>query len=212
MDGLALTYLWEIYADPGDEPPPLAQFSVAQALRPGALALAGMLLWGSFSQVLAITAYVDTPPGYALNIRWGPGTNYGIWRTLLRGTPIEINGIYRNGWAQLSNGTWVAGNLISTRTNAVVPNRWTQAVVVSGIEGLNARWGPGTGYGIYRTLAPGERVIITGRSDGNWAQLDNGTWVAASFLEFPSTQIPAPEPTNPLPENPTQAVVQLQNL
>jgi WD40 repeat protein len=60
------------------------------------------------------TVYVDTPPGYATNIRWGPGTSYGTYRRIPRGTPVQLSGITRNGWLQLTDGTWIAGNIVSS--------------------------------------------------------------------------------------------------
>ncbi|WP_346289166.1 peptidoglycan-binding protein [Sphaerothrix gracilis] len=50
--------------------------------------------------------------GYNLNVRSGPGVTYNIVRVLADRQAIEISGRYRDGWAELSDGNWVAGNLI----------------------------------------------------------------------------------------------------
>lgn len=60
----------------------------------------------------AAIAYIAPPPGYNVNIRSGPGVQYAAVNTLARGTAITITGRYQNGWAQLIDGSWVAGNLI----------------------------------------------------------------------------------------------------
>lgn len=201
MDGLILPHLWEIYENPQIS----TQRLRPMCLKPG-LALLTLLIWSNAAQAWASRAYINTPVGYALNLRWGPGIRYGIYQALLRGTPIDITGTYRDGWAQLTNGTWVAGNFISS-TSPFVSGTRTEAVVASDISGLNARWGPGTNFGIYRRLAPGERVILTGMRTNGWAQLNNGTWVAANYLR--SVQA-APEPSEE-PANPSQTVVRLQD-
>jgi len=57
-------------------------------------------------------AYVDTPAGYGLNVRWGPGRRYGVARVLRRNAPVDLSGRRRDGWVELSDGTWAASNLI----------------------------------------------------------------------------------------------------
>ncbi len=58
------------------------------------------------------TAYIAPPPGYNLNIRRGPGVNFPAVNTLARGTAITLTGTFVNGWAELTDGSWVAGNWI----------------------------------------------------------------------------------------------------
>ncbi|MGF1521849.1 MAG: peptidoglycan-binding protein [Leptolyngbyaceae cyanobacterium] len=58
------------------------------------------------------SAYINTPVGYNLNIRRGPGTQYRAVNTLARNTPIAVNGQVQNGWLQLTDGSWAAGNWI----------------------------------------------------------------------------------------------------
>ncbi|MEO1181796.1 MAG: peptidoglycan-binding protein, partial [Cyanobacteria bacterium J06636_28] len=57
-------------------------------------------------------AFINTPVGYNLNIRRGPGTQFAAVNTLARRTPIRVSGRVQNGWRQLVDGSWAAGNWI----------------------------------------------------------------------------------------------------
>jgi peptidoglycan hydrolase-like protein with peptidoglycan-binding domain len=72
-------------------------------------------------QGVATTAYIAPPAGYHVNIRRGPGVRYPAVNTLAAGTQITITGYYEQGWAQLTDGTWVAGNLIRVGSSVTRP-------------------------------------------------------------------------------------------
>lgn len=57
-------------------------------------------------------AYVASSPGFSTNVRSGPGLQYPVVNTLTRGTAINLSGEYRNGWARLLSGNWIAERLI----------------------------------------------------------------------------------------------------
>ena len=194
MEILTPTHLWLIYeSDPLD-----SRVSLPPLPTPAKASLAGLMtltLGMGMGQAWANPAYVDTPVGYALNIRQGPSTSTSIVRTLRRGTRIDITGAYRNGWAQLSDGTWVAGNLIRTSGRvprpsqpSTRPSTRAEAVVNTTSGPLNVRSGPGLGFAVVETLARGSRVIVTGRRENGWAQLNNDTWVSAEYLTIGSPQ------------------------
>ncbi|WP_080809771.1 peptidoglycan-binding protein [Halomicronema hongdechloris] len=80
---------------------------------------------GNLIQVVPVSdrtmAYVDTPAGYGLNVRWGPGRRYGVARVLRRNAPVDLTGRRRDGWVELSDGTWAASNLIRRDPSSVQP-------------------------------------------------------------------------------------------
>lgn len=201
MDVLAESHLWMVYEQVKADPeayrvrrscPSLLLHWGGQALKSGLVgAMALVLVLGSLATTASAwntTAVISTPPGYALNARWGPGTSYGVYTKLLRGTTIQLTGNYRNGWAQLTNDTWVAGNFITITNrnsgwnNGVGGDRGYAYVRTPSGGSLNARWGPGTSYGIHRTIPQGSLVELSGRTQNGWAQLMDTTWVYGRYL------------------------------
>lgn len=62
----------------------------------------------------------------------------------------------------------------------------------------NLRSGPGTDYEIVGRADAGQEVTIVGVSTaGDWYQLDDGMWIAASLLGKPSTPVPTPPMPTP---------------
>ncbi|MEM6434481.1 MAG: SH3 domain-containing protein [Cyanobacteria bacterium P01_D01_bin.115] len=209
MDFLATPLLWELY----ETPIPTAQHKravarVRQLISPGRTVLLGAIALLTVSPALqanifppAGTAYIDPPPGYSLNIRSGPGTQYAAVNTLRTNSPITLTGAYQNGWAQLTDGTWVAGNLINSQP--VIANSATTAYIAppDGFN-VNIRSGPGVQYAAVNTLPVGTLITITGRYEQGWAQLTDGNWVASNLIRIgaPINQpVPAPPLTPPVP-------------
>ncbi len=233
MDSLAQSLVWlawESYPAADSSlavPPPQAggQSSLpapvagpAVAIMAGALILGSSLgspAWANTSR-WGQTIYVNTPEGYALNVRWGPGTNTGIYRRVRRGSSLEVSGARRNGWVQLVDKTWVAGNLVSGSpvpgAGPTTPSDNNLATVVTPQNfALNIRNGPGVNYRIVGQFLNGSRISLTGRFNGIWAQLPNGTWVDSTHLQYRGgvqipTQLPAPI------NNPQADVIELQRL
>jgi uncharacterized protein YgiM (DUF1202 family) len=177
------------------------------------------------------TVYVNTPQGYALNVRWGPGTNNGIYRRVRRGSPLQVSGVRRNGWVQLVDATWVAGNLVSTAPVAgggvvidpLPEDRRNLATVITPQNlALNIRSGPGFNFPVVGQFVNGTRVRLTGWFNNGWAQMTNGNWVDSTHLRFdgPITgggQVPPipGQPNNPNPPVnpvPNADVMELQRL
>ncbi|WP_323351494.1 peptidoglycan-binding protein [Leptolyngbya sp. CCNP1308] len=183
----------------------------------GTPALANGHLWGS-------TIYVNTPEGYALNVRWGPGTNTGVYRRVRRGSALQVSGARRNGWVQLVDATWVAGNLVSRSpvpgSGPITPpieNQGNLATVVTPQNfALNIRNGPGINYLVVGQFVNGSRIPLTGRFNSGWAQLTNGNWVDGYYIQYNgpiyggNRPNPNPDP-NPGP-TPNADVMELQRL
>ncbi|CAL9482089.1 hypothetical protein SUDANB54_03044 [Streptomyces sp. enrichment culture] len=104
------------------------RFAVSAAVA-GAL----MMVLGSASQASAATSY-PTAPGYQVNVRSGPGTNYTIVRILPQGSQIRINcqtsgttetGPYgtSNIWDNIGNGQYVSDAYVHTGSDGYVAQR-----------------------------------------------------------------------------------------
>jgi len=203
MDILATPYPWLLSESPTVTPQLMAEMGERsrQLWRWSGISsaiAAGLLLTGSPLHArtfpAAGTAYVTPPSGYNVDIRNGPSTGFPAVNTLAPGTAITLTGRYQNGWAQLTDGTWVAGNLINSQP--VVGHVSGAAIAyIAPPPGynVNIRSGPGIGFPAVNTLAPGTAITLTGRYQNGWAQLTDGTWVAGNLIRVgqPVTQ-PAP--------------------
>ncbi|MBE9108838.1 SH3 domain-containing protein, partial [Nodosilinea sp. LEGE 07298] len=218
MESLAQNLLWLVWeADlDTDHNPPLTAPPAHERLRvPRAVAVAagaivlGTSLLGTGLSAPAVavgqswgsTVYVATPPGYALNVRWGPSTNNGIYRRVRRGSVLQVSGARRNGWVELVDATWVAGNLVSAAPVGTVPtdppavdDRNLATVITPQNFALNIRSGSGREYPVVGQFVNGSRIPLTGRFNVGWAQLTSGNWVDSSYLQYsgPIRNDPAP--------------------
>lgn len=139
--------------------------------------------WGSPATVTATRA----------NVRWGPGEDYGLNRVLGSGATVQLTGNIRsNGWVELIDGTWVAGNLINPLyggyTLPTTPSPSTTAATVdtpaytqNNDYNLNVRAGPGVGNRILRVIADGQPIALTGNQQNGWYELADGSWVAGKY-------------------------------
>ncbi|PSN14512.1 hypothetical protein C7293_11345 [filamentous cyanobacterium CCT1] len=229
MDSLAQNLLWLVWEsglDSDSSPNQLAVSCPAQGWpTPYAVTLAaGAILLGSSLTAPAMansyrwgeTVYVATPPGFALNVRWGPSTNNGIYRQVRRGSALQLSGARRNGWVQLVDATWVAGNLVSASPVGTVPapdNRNLAMVITPQNFGLNIRSGPGREYPVVGQFVGGTQIALTGRFNVGWAQLTTGNWVDSTYLRYsgPIQNVTPPPTLRPEP-GPTADVIELQRL
>jgi len=136
----------------------------------------------------------------SLNVRTGPGMQYGSIATLPFG--FGVNMVARNSvgnWIliELTNGVtgWVNVNFLFTQFNthslpvsdeAVEPTV-TPTATVSGALALNLRNGPSTDNAVIAAIPLGTRVVLLGRNyNSTWAevQLANGVigWAQATAL------------------------------
>jgi uncharacterized protein YgiM (DUF1202 family) len=125
-----------------------------------------------------------TITGSVVNVRNGPGTNYG-----LNGRPLYYGETVRvvrssGGWYQLSDGGWFSSSYAVTAGSGTGGGGAPVDRVVTVIGSVvNVRNGPGTGYSLNgRPLYYGEKVRVV-RSSSGWYQLPDGGWFSASFAQ-----------------------------
>jgi len=104
------------------------------------------------------------------NLGWG-----ALWWLLLPffGLPLLLH------WAKNHPDEVIVGDTgrrYAERTDAVI--RTTTG------NTLNVHSGPGESYQVTGTLNHGQRVILTGRYDNNWAELASGGWVDSRYLDI----------------------------
>lgn len=125
-----------------------------------------------------------------LNVRSGPGTNYGINTTVKKNevyTIVEEN----SGWGKLKSGAgWISlayttknSNNSSSNSNSSSGNGYVLGLyVVNTASGLNVRSGPGTNYGIKKAYPNGTR-FDTYEIQGEWARTPSG-WVCLKYCKL----------------------------
>lgn len=59
----------------------------------------------------------------------------------------------------------------------------TEGFVRTNGEALDVYSGPATTYRVTGTLRNGDRVVVTGRRENNWLELENGGWIPAQYVE-----------------------------
>ncbi|MDH6451976.1 MULTISPECIES: SH3 domain-containing protein [unclassified Streptomyces] len=96
--------------------------------------LAGAFLMVGAAHAEAAIHYYDVAPGLRLNVRRGPGTQYGIVRVLPEGAKVAIfcqtpgetvSGYYgtSNIWDNIANGEFVSDTYVKTGSDGYVASR-----------------------------------------------------------------------------------------
>ncbi len=62
-------------------------------------------------------------------------------------------------------------------------NERHEAIVRSNSDTLDVYSGPATTYRVSSTVRNGQRVVLTGRYDNNWAELESGGWIPVDYVE-----------------------------
>ncbi|RFB17645.1 N-acetylmuramoyl-L-alanine amidase [Bacillus sp. HNG] len=128
-------------------------------------------------------AVINTP---VLNVREGPGLSYGRAAQVKQGEKYTI--IDRNNeWVklQLSSGKtgWVASWLIKENQSTSSPTT-SSSTVVSTVDGLRFRSGPGTSFQVIGSLNKGNEAKFL-EANENWSKISfnghNG-WVSSQFI------------------------------
>lgn len=169
----------------------------------------GPYLQGRFNELVAVVnskldggdIYTPEPSGDTnytvrvtadcLNIRKGPGTNFGI------SGQIKDKGVYTivkesegkgaTLWGKLKSGVgWISLDYTSknpgSSSGGYVPTYKLGLYVVNTPSGLNVRKGPGTKYGIIKTYRNGTR-FDTYEISGDWARTPSG-WVNLKYCSL----------------------------
>ena len=119
----------------------------------------------------------------ALNVRKGPGTQFNVVGLLNKNTPVSVIGIQGN-WAHLENDAWVYAPYLSAvdpipPVPSVPPVQGREYYV--NVPAVNVRKGPGTQFNVVGLIKQNTKVRVV-EIQGNWAHLDNDTWVYAPYL------------------------------
>lgn len=139
------------------------------------------------AQSTTTNATIVGDPGQK-NIRYGPGSGYGVHhiaypgdRVVVTGSDRESNGFlwYKVYFPNSGADGWIANHLLEVdgqsrqaapppqsipqqQPNPVAVNSGTNAVIVGEPGQKNIRSGPGTAYGVQHIAYPGDRVRILG--------------------------------------------------
>ena len=119
-----------------------------------------------------------------MNVRSGPGTNYGSVGTLNSGDRVNILeqftyngttwGCTKSGWVCLDYIYIDGTDAGQTKTGTITGN------------GLNIRSGPGTGYDAVGSLNSGDTVKVLYQlkvGDTTWGCIDKG-WISMTYVDL----------------------------
>lgn len=178
------------------------QFGLLPVLIGLALLMGAVLSGANPAGAAGATAVVA---GSSVNVRNGPGTNYGVIAQANLGDQLTVLGQstdwYNVGLNSGGQG-WVAGWLVNIKQPQAAAASAGQVAVLNGSD-INVRGGPGTSYGIITQGGSGDRFPVL-ESSGDWVkvQLSSGTgWVAGWLVSLETAQpvVSQPEVVKPAP-------------
>jgi len=127
-----------------------------------------------------------TVTGNVLNIRSGPGTNYGTVGSLAKGETVKILEQFTyNGttWGCISKG-WISMDYVDTGDSGTTTVTSKTGTVNS--DGLRIRSGAGTGYDVVGSLNSGDKVTITEEFTAGgtvWGKIGKG-WISLDYVDL----------------------------
>jgi len=150
------------------------------------------------------------------NLRSGPGTTYAIAGSAKNGDTVTIVGENADGsWLELADDKWVAAFLVDRKvdssltlvaTPSVIKNAHltptatlanpspasaTALFTTTAISDTNLRTGPGIANNVAGTISTGDVLFVIGQNGaGDWLKLEDGNWIAASFVDEVPTSLP----------------------
>lgn len=168
---------------------------------------------GSGSTAVGDTVVSTMRTTTRLNMRSGPGTNYGIITTLVNGATVEIMGSAQGGFYPVrygGNKGWMSGDYLTTEgagtpgpaSEAPVQNPGAPGSVAVGdtvigtmtvSTGLNLRQGPGTNYNAILVMPGGASVSVMGSpQNGFYPVTFHGSkgWASGDFLTSGAVSVP----------------------
>ena len=155
---------------------------------------------GDFSRVVSTvslpTANLSANTQYKttidLNLRTGPGTQYGIINYGPRGTVVTGTGKNSGIWYEVTMGSqtgWMSSDYlqkIATQSAPVTPMTNGGGVQYKTTIQLNLRAGAGTQYSIIGYGVAGTVVTGTGKTSGIWYEVTMGSqtgWMSSDYLQ-----------------------------
>ena len=131
----------------------------------------------------AARARVNAPSG--LNVRSGPSRAYRNVYDLSNGQRVNTTGRFSNGWAQLSNGYWVANRYLNYGGGGTGGGTRSSLLrrISSRTGGANIRSGPSTNNRRLAFYNNGTPLTLTGRTQNGWYELTRGRgWIAGNLV------------------------------
>lgn len=137
------------------------------------------------------TSYTVKITTDVLNVRKGPGTNYGVATTVKRGEVYtiigEVAGSGASKWLKLKSGAGYISSDFCERTGTA-SSAFKPYVARVTTDVLNVRKGAGTNYAKVGTVKKGEAYTIVAESDGQgakkWGKLKSGIgYVSLDFMK-----------------------------
>lgn len=124
-----------------------------------------------------------------LNLRQGPGMEYGVKREVALGQRVALLGL-EGKWAKIQNGQGDTGYVFSAY---LAPSGDTKTSYYAATD-LNLRAGPGMSHEVVGELLEGEPVERL-HTVGNWALVEGKKGTGYAFTRYLSIQVPAqPKP------------------
>jgi len=232
----SLAYLYGAAAYESNEPmPQIRSFDTLGSAVPSSawisiqpLFAAVLAISVAHSALAAATGVVSTT-GNPLNIRSAP--NGDVVGSVPDGSRLQLTGRSQDGFLELSNGTWVATEWISTsgtdaRKSSSIPSasvssiptasasptrppsrrvERTVAYIATAGEGINVRTAPGGQ--VVGTLPNSTRVELTGRESQGYLERTNATWLDKRYVSANQPRVVQPAPVKTVsPSVPGQAI------
>ncbi len=166
------------------------------------------------------------------NLRSGPGTEFEVVETVPAGTSVTVVGRNPAGdWLQLEDGNWIFAALVDNvpedlpvvepgapeETASPTPVATAEAIPTPEAETAptpadtpatrvesNLRSGPGLDFPVVRVVPADTPLTLVGRNEeGDWLQLEDGTWIAFILVDNVPEDLPVvePEEATPAPES-----------
>lgn len=155
-----------------------------------------------YAEAVGKTAIVT---GSGVNVRAGPGTNFGKTGFVNKGNKLEVI-TEKNGWYQLKLASgkagWVIGSYLSISGSAVTPvkpaipnsNVTISKTATVAASNVNVRSGPGTGFAKIITVNKPQQFKVIKESAG-WYNLDLGNgrngWILGKLLTIKTITVPS---------------------
>lgn len=144
------------------------------------------------SQSKPVADIVVTVTGVEVNIRKGPGTDYGKVGTVAAGEQYTVTEVQQSGgytWGKISAG-WIC--LDYTNYDSLIASSktfpWYGTVNSSGV---NYRTGAGLGYSVVGQKNKGDAVTITEEkyaSSLQWGKMSDGNWICLDYVDYNEKQ------------------------